>query len=261
MPNVRRIVPFSLLLACSLLTGSYAPPELAPTAVTGTYATVSAATCGASQLGAMAIPTDSAYEILRCNGSTWDHYVSGIKVVPPVFGNFTWANQSSATTDTAHGGIIITAPANGGTNNVNMLVQSLPGSTYTLETAFRISAVGSNSVAGGLVQRDSVAGTLVLSGVTYTNGWGYLGFNYNSPTSASSGIYADIQYRRDVYWAKTVVDGTNRTQWYSNDGVNYIAGSVVSKTSFVTPNQNGFAINVSNASYGGSVWLLHWTTY
>jgi hypothetical protein len=221
----------------------------------GTYAALPA-TCNA---GDAYIPTDSAYDILRCNpADTWNHYRDGRLLTPPVLADFAWINQGGATAVNTYGGVYLSAPAGAG-DNVRLLKKAAPGTPYTITAAFIPNLSHLNYSQCGLAFRESGSGKLSNWQIMHDSQWKFVATKMNSPTSFNANYaQATIDDQPSVVWFRIQDDGANRIVSYSRDGVSWKVTHTIGRTDFLTADEVGFFGNAVNATYSVEIWLIHW---
>ena len=226
----------------------------------GTYANLPAA---GTITGDLYFFTDSPYTHARWNGSSWDHFAGGHLMTIPVFGDFAWVNQGSATATTTYGGVIIYAPE-GASDSLRILKKAAPATPYTIEGAFTIPTMPVvNYNAGGLLFRNSAALTLASSGF----GTNFAAIPYyfsaavnkwTNPTTYSAAYLSVGIPVPSLLWFQISDNGTSRISRWSADGINWMHLHTVGRTDFLTADEIGFFANANNATYPAFVHLLHW---
>lgn len=200
----------------------------------------------AGTAGNLYLPTDAPY-LYRDNGSAWQAFGRIQAMTPPVAANFSWVNQGSASFGTNGGVLSMLAPAST-SDNLRLLVKSIPSAPYTITAALVTNSQNVNYLFGGLVLRDSASGKLIVL-EQFTNG-GFIGLvNYNSPTS-QSGTQSGSKSHGNVglVWFQIQDDNTNRTFRASADGTNWYQIYSGARTTFITPDQVGFFLDASHAT-------------
>lgn len=261
MPDTRRTLSALQTLLADNSAGDISPQDvrdflvsahLVNAITSGTYASIP----GSPIAGDIYIPTDSFYNLLRYNGSSWDHFKDGMQMVPPVVGDFTWVNQGDASTATTKGGIFFEAPANGSVN-VRIMKKAAPATPYIV-TAKIIPRLFDTAVLAGLAFRQSSDGKLQLFGLAF-GGVTYLASQkYNSATSFNAN-YTTISIS-DVgspLFLRIEDNGTNRICSWSTDGQNFVTVHSIGRTDFMTADEIGFTISPSSTVIAAYT-LLSW---
>lgn len=182
-------------------------------------------------------------------------------MTPPVLGDFTWVNQSTATATSLPGGAILLDTQAAAGVSLNGLFKSAPSTPYTIEAAvvFRFrSAAG--AVRCGLGFRESSTGKITGMGtrvppeISY-NSW------YN-PTSyqADANNYSIGTTQQVLLWLKITNDNTNLTYSWGATPYSYLQNTTQAKAAFFTtgPDQVGFYCDSNSSSTVQSMVLLSW---
>lgn len=219
---------------------------------------------GTGRAGDIYIPTDSFYDMLRHNGTSWDHFRFGKKLAPPNNASFSWANQGIGSVSTSNGGIIgVTSPGTQGTLQVRYM--TAPATPYTLTVGFLAHYWQFNYSQAGIGWRDS-SGKLVTFGVAYNGAWLLQSQKWNSATSYSaaysSAAMPPMLVHGPLIWLRLTNNGTNRTMQLSSNGVTW--------SQFRTDASNDFLDAVSThyihfywgdiSTYDVGITVLHWET-
>lgn len=223
---------------------------------TGTYASLPAS---GSKPGDLYIPTDSFYDFLRWNGSSWDHFRGGRLMTPPVNVSYSWDNQSATTVSTTNGGVVLFQTP--GTSGLHVRYKTAPATPYTIYTAFLPHYSASANSQVGLCFRSS-GGAIANCGVTYNGSWNVVVSKWTT-TSVFSASYASVSIypslvHGPVVWMALKDDGTNRSFLYSGNGVNWSTINSQVRTDFLTPTQVGFYCGDNNSTLDTGTTMLHW---
>lgn len=205
------------------------------------------------------VPTDSYYDFFRYNGSAWVPFIDGIECTLPDNTGFSWVNQGTSTLDTSKGAHIMTTVA-GENGGQHIRVKSAPSTPYTITAAFRALLVGNQFPAFYIVHRESGTSELRITGIYIDGGPTLSVDNWTSETVFSARPVGAglVGQHRGVVWLRITDDGTtNCTYAVSYDGRNYITLYTIARTTFLTPNQVGWA-GRPHASFGSIVTLLSW---
>jgi len=224
----------------------------------GTYANIP----GAPATGDLYLLTDSFYTALYYNGASWDHFIHGKKVIPPVSGDFSWINQGTATISTVNGGVHLNVPTVGATTNTVLLVKAAPSTPYTVTAAIITTMLGANYFNSGLCFRGSASGKFVTAMLAFSTSGSIMCTKYNSPTS-NAGDYVKLMSEQiagaQLLWFRIEDDGTNRNSYYSCDGINFMQYHSVARADFITADQIGWLLATNNATSGVKSTLVHWS--
>lgn len=207
--------------------------------------------------GRMYLTTDSP---VMCwdSGSAWSNFGPLFPLTPPQLGNWSWANQGSATATQYQSGIVIRSPKASG-DSLNMLVKAYPTAPFFFTIAVICNWINFSNARGGLVIYDSVGGKLVDLAL-YAGGseqqMVWINGKWNSTTSYNANYNTEALTTTTislppglVYWLQLHDDGTNRKWSVSNDGISFVQVAHQGNTDFVTPNKIGFYTNGNTTSY------------
>jgi hypothetical protein len=227
--------------------------------LSGTYASRPAA----GSAGRVYYPTDSLYNQLIDNGTSWDHFYLGRKMTPINLASFAWVNQGgSATVDTTYGYAYIMADNGGNSANMRILKQSLGGLPRTITTLVQSAMLGGNNLTeAGLVLRESSTGKLVTFAIGAT---GTLHtYSRPNPTTSPTDIHHfdnNYEMKASVY-LRLVVTSTTRTCYFSMDGQHWIqpwAADTLAANFTTAPDEVGFEADGWNGVYNIGAAFLTW---
>jgi hypothetical protein len=180
---------------------------------------------------------------------------------PTVQPTFTWVNQGTATSQLGTNYTTIRAVGrDASADDVKMLVKSIPTAPYVVTAYLKGHIFSKDYLAYGMCLRDSGSGKIIGLNTHYAGGFEVIIARYNSPSSfsASGGSYLiPDQYE----WFRIEDNGTNRIFKVSRDGIEWITLLTESNTTFMTPDQVGFAteaINASGTQMDTAVSLWYW---
>ena len=203
-------------------------------------------------------PTDSVYKLLCSPGNTWNYYVNGYKMTPPILGDFTWVNQGGATAVSTFGGVYMTAPVSGG-GSFRVLKKAAPATPYTITAAFIPGLTSVSYMTEGLAFRQSVDGKLATNSMSFSFEWRYVAAKFIDPTTYSADYtHISLFYVPAIIWLRIQDDGTDRISSFSMDGVTWTVLHTVGRTDFLTADEVGFAVDSNNATWPAQMWLIHW---
>lgn len=224
----------------------------------GTYANLPSS---GMQTGDLYIPTDSFYDLIRYNGSSWDHFRNGRLLTPPVNASYSWDNTGNGTVTTTYGGVVAIA-SQAISGQVNFRYKTAPSPPYTISVGFLPHYTHTNYAQVGIGWRDST-GKIILNSVGYNNAWVNRRSKWNSSTSYNSDY---TQYsihpmliHGPICWMQLQHDNTNLIFNVSSNGINWTNVGSASKTDFVNASgahQVGFGWGDANIDLGMTV--LHW---
>jgi hypothetical protein len=223
----------------------------------GTYANLP--TPGTNRVGDLYIPTDSFYDLIRYNGTSWDHFRNGRLLIPPVNSAFTWANQANGTVTGAYGGVVgISQDAIGGQMQIRYM--TAPATPYTITTGFLAHYWQYNYSSVGIGWRSS-SGQFATGNVGWNNGWVFRPYKWNSAISYNSD-YGQIpippaMVHGPIIWLQMFDNGTNRGWNFSSNGTNWTNIRTDSRTDFCSPDNVMFCWGDLSAQVG--ITLLHWS--
>lgn len=220
-----------------------------------TYANLPAA----GTAGRLFLPTDSIY-ILRDNGVSWDHWIGGIKVKPPIDGDFAWINQGTATLETSHGFIHLLALASGGGQDMKIRKKAAPSTPYTITVGILPNMPQLSFSTCGIGWRESSSGKLVTHGLqSQGNDLVITTQKLDSPTSFNSSYTtAAASYNAQPFFLRITDNGTNRICSFSSDKQHFITYHTVGRTDFITANEVYFFANALQTALDVGVSILSW---
>jgi hypothetical protein len=221
------------------------------------YANLIGTSCSGTNSGQIAIPTNSLYNLLRCNGATWDHFWHGTKVTPPTVTLLAGTVNNPVVT-AVNGGLFMEGAA-GSTFSVRGIYQSYPTPPFKVEVLVIPRWVIQNANAAGILLQDSVSGKLVTFGLHFTNNpaleinqWNTVS-SWNSSANSTPGPDA-----RGDLWLRIEDNGTNRLFSYSSDGSNWEQYFSHQRTTFITPDRLGIFVYNLNSNYKAGANFLHY---
>jgi hypothetical protein len=242
---------------------SYSQISSAPTSSTGAIASRPAS----SLAGNLYFPTDSYYTVLRDNGSTWDYFLYGQKLTPPVAGNFTFANQLSTTaTAQTNGAITLAYPASGTTSgdNLSFYYFAAPGTPYTKTfrfiPAWNTIDASRNERTGVCFEESSTGKVIIFDvGVSTTP---FMEVNKYTNFSTFSAVYTQVA-ASPPNWIRLISlrvsdDGTNLTWQWSSDGQNFLRFDQRARNDFFTtgPDRVGACLqSINNSGAFGTTYM------
>lgn len=137
---------------------------------------------------------------------------------PPVFADYSWVNQGSATSNVhKNGTMTLQAPA-ASSGGVHALVKSLPGTPWTAVARMSFSCYNGAWQEAGLILRESGTGKLYKFGIQMPT-WNQFLYYYADATTYSTSLLVNGHWGENVpFWWKIADNGTNLTFGISQDG-------------------------------------------
>jgi hypothetical protein len=173
----------------------------------------------------------------------------------PVSGDFSWANQGSATVTASGEGLYLFAPTGGG-NNMRCLEINAPSSPYEWVGRADYNLIGANYIAGGFHFRDSSGGKALLYSFGQSK---HTVYRYNSTTAWNSTV-REVTNDGVMKWVKIYDDGTYLSFYLSANGRNWIQLYYETRSAHIggAPNKIGWYVDVNNGTYDAGMHLLSW---
>ena len=169
-------------------------------------------------------------------------------------GRWTWVNQSTRTATLTNSNCTLTFPTAGATDNWGHIVQTAPGTPWTVVSKIGwAGTTSSNFTYGAIIARESSTGKFLNFGFDNVG----IASNYwTNNTTYSAGIqsYAYGTWpgpsRGEYGYFKLQDNGTNIILSFSQTGITYTQVASVSRTAFMAsgPNQVGLGIGANIAS-------------
>lgn len=219
----------------------------------GTYAAIP----GSPSSGDLHFLTDSFWNAVYYNGSSWDHFLHGkLLITPP---SFSWVNQGAASVSTTNGGESLICASAGGAHQVRIRKRAAPSTPYTVTLAYLPTVKGINYSFCGALFRESSTGKLRTL---------HLGFNANpiievynwtnetTPSAQLAVIRCDILISSPLVFWRIQDDGTNRKYHFSGDGINFVQIYTEGRTVDMTADEVGWFIDPYNQDQAAT--LIHW---
>lgn len=240
-----------------VLTAGAIQQMLADQVRSGTYANLPS-TSDALE-GHEYIPTDSFYDKFRFNGSVWVPFRNGKSLTLPPTTGWTWDNEDSSTVDFTTGAMRIKKLHTSAADRLSMQHRAIPSVPYVIKArilahlgcapsgvsvgpAFRQSSDG--KIHAYRILNRAAAGAAQLNSTTWTNSTTPVA-DLTTKTPFQIGALIEI----DVIIAD---DNTNRLMSYSIDnGDTVITWDTQTRTTFLTADQYGFAVDCGGTATGG----------
>lgn len=208
-------------------------------------------------------------------GGTGGLYSPSLLGVPPALGTWTQVNYGSSTSDNDNGFIYLECqdPGADNTNNIRILAQSLPGSTYDLKTTFRPvwTYYQGHAFESSMGIRDSGSGKLILMTFLISGGTLYVQINaYTNPTTFSSALFSisfgpgvsggmPFTANANIGFRISESGGTRYYWWSSDDGGHWSVIFSEAAGTFLTPDQAIIATNSQDNGVVVGILLNGWS--
>src|SRR5574340_935030 len=194
------------------------------------------------------------------------YYGPIFRLYPPNDAEWSWVNQGGATVNVAEGGIFLKAPANGA-RLFRIREKALPAAPYEVTLGYIPLFSGAQFAEVAVGWRASSSGKLILADMLWSNvnGSSEFGvFKFSTPAvyEGAYGVAGSVNVvpfaGSGIRFVKLKDDGTNRSVWISNDGVNFLVlpQSVASRTDYVTPDRVVFAVSSGSTTHDAGVTLV-----
>jgi hypothetical protein len=186
--------------------------------------------------------------------------------VAPVAAQFAWINQGIATevATTIHGsaGLYLSAAAGGGTG-FRIRKKAAPATPWGVRLRFIPNIIADNFFSVGLVMRQSSDGKMATFMLEYNSVRMIVARTYSSASvfNATVGIAAPYDFGHEVYGLQMEDNGTNRVWSMIADGKNPLTLATEGRTTYLTANEMGYAIQVDSAIWGGGMTVLSWEEF
>lgn len=209
--------------------------------------------------GSIYMCTDSPIQFIRSGGS-WKPYLGSQPLVTPPAAN-TWSliNATLNTNFSDHkGGLIFNGSYTAATMHVAKV--TAPATPYQITVHFLPTWTAGdnpstfNFATSGICWRQASNGNLQTFGPTHAttvtgiyvnvfrllvaSGSGSTGITYTNSTDFN---FPNLLSNLMTYgvWMRGIDDGTNRSIWYSNDGINFQRINQITRTTSITPDEVG----------------------
>ena len=200
--------------------------------------------------------SDGLYQCVW-NGSAWEYYHGGFRMIRPLLSQFAWINQGGAIAAQTSG-IVLTAPTGTGGGGCRILKKAAPSVPYKVTTAFLPSMWPDGACFSGVLWRESSSGKLVTLRWLMNSNTVYL-----SIWDSASAIIADytgknhlgIELFRGMVWVRMEDDGTNRRVNISPDGQSWMEYHIHPSNNHIVANEIGFYIRADSGP-GSHINLL-----
>lgn len=180
------------------------------------------------------------------DGTTWNPIGQTDICTALKTSDFTWQNQSGATSTDFGSAIFLFAPNGMSTQNLRYLYKTPPTAPYTVTAKFiHLGAFTTNaSVFYGLAFGD---GTKFITFHVTTNGnaWNVDVASWNDVNTFNSSLFSHDFYdvNDNVQWIRFSDDGINRSFQISRDGINFIEIYNMANSTFLTTSRVGIVMD------------------
>ena len=171
-------------------------------------------------------------------------------------------NQGGATVTTFSGGLYLEAPTNASIG-WRIRKKSAPSPPYVITAAIipQMLAVSFHRIA--MVWRNAGSGnfiTIELSFKAATQPPDLIANRWNSATShnGTTQVGPSLLGQPQLWFIRIADDNANRTASISFNGIHFIQFFTQARTTFITPDEVGFAVDPNNATYKVGLSLVHW---
>ena len=240
----------------------------------GTNASFKATPPASPSAGDEFVCTDSSFSYVY-TGAAWQAYFQSTPVVEPTAA-LTTINAASATVDYSKGGMLITVPQGTSSYGLFAVVKPVLVGAYYIDVAF--SAIQpQNNGGGGIGITD---GTATSNKAVYMK-WGYEGssapqmerqgatnfttFSSNSSVSIPTSLLqfnSQFIISPEMIWMRIYDDGTtNRTFYFSYNGLAWVQIFQESRTDFLTPTQAALVLGNYLTDAASYYYLVHFSVH
>jgi hypothetical protein len=181
---------------------------------------------------------------------------------PPVFSNWTWVNQGTATAGDQGTGIVLTDVTHSG-NSLAILKRTAPVSTpYQITAGILPQGIDRDFCSLGVCFRKSGDGSLQCIGLLRNTSLNLRAYTHSSPTSSGS-IVSSINPLADSFAGAAIIylrlrdDGTNLIFSYSTNGYVFTQLHSMARGS-PAPDEVGFFIDSNATTLDISIALVSW---
>lgn len=183
-------------------------------------------------------------------------------LTPPVDGDFAWINQGGAAVVASGGTVYLSAPLDSGTQDWRIRKKTAPATPYTITAVFLRTGLCVNYTQFGLLFRNSGSGVLHVLSVQF-NSAVPPGLLLNSVKYTSPTVYNSLYISTPFIIGRTILlriadNGTSRICSISPDGINWIPYHTIGRTDYLTADEVGFGLDVSNTTHGSGITLVSW---
>ncbi len=236
-----------------LTVASGLPAWVAPNVPTTTAAQASRP--AAATNGNLFLPTNG-YTVQRDTGAAWAHWGPLFPFTAPPSSGWSWVNQGTATIDTTGGPIALTSVATSG-DDIRAYVRTAPSTPYVITAHLRHNLTATAAAYCGLCWRQSSDGKLVTFQMQRETQMRVI--RWTNPTTYGGAVDLDeVPPSWSVEWFRISDDGTDRKVWISADGQHWVLLHSIGRTTFLTADQVGIAVNSGSTTRDLTLTLLSW---
>lgn len=231
--------------------------------LTGTYSALTSTACGTGNAGQIAVPNDSVYGYLRCNGTgTWEAFGEGKKFTAPPATGWSWVNQGTANETTSGGIRTLTAPAAGAVA-LRLSVRSVPATPYTATVQVHPAVMGAANQCGLVFYETGTQRSMTFGPSVNASSVAGLGVIYYPTTTSQDPSVQHVVGTLGTSsraWLRMQDDGTMLIFSASADGLTWVEIHRESRTARFTtaPDRIGYACNAAHASIPATMGISHW---
>lgn len=209
--------------------------------------------------GKLFIPTDG-YLAEYDDGSTWRPFGFASKFTPVIDSDYSWVNQGDATVTASKNVIVLRDDGDSGRNS-RLRVKTTPSTPYTITMCFQpMLWPGVQYPSCGMCFYETSSGKMVTMQLLSNNGVLTLGFYKQTNVTTFSAQYEERIFpcMGSPYWFRFKDDGTNRSSWWSWDGINFEQFYSGSRTDFLTADKVGFFVDSLLSSKPATITVYSW---
>jgi hypothetical protein len=211
----------------------------------------------ASNAGDLFLPSDG-FSLERDTGAAWVPWGPLFPLTLPSDTGFAWVNQGTSTITTTRGALHLKTVA-GENSGQHMRVKTAPATPYTVTALLLGCCVGGTNPGYGLVHRQSSDGKIRIFALFNATNERTLAIDNwtNETTFSARPADADEFHGDGPVWFRMADNGTNCIYSISANGQDWIQVYSVGRTTFLTPDQIGFACR-PHASYDAHCTVISW---
>jgi len=207
--------------------------------------------------GRVYLPTDSFYNNVFDNGSSWNYFIDGKVVTPPLAAsNWTLVTGGNATLTDSKSGLYLSTASNT-TTSAEAVLRAVPGSTPYTITMRLIPNFLCTTADTPMFGVCFTNGTTVASQISGVRFFSTPTSNlYHSIQSAAWTSFAYAGETNSVLWSQCAItgpdlwirlsnSGATKTMSVSKDGINFLTVATLAVATPFTPTHYGFFGNVA----------------
>ena len=189
-------------------------------------------------------------------------------VTDPTTQSWSGTNMTGATLTTGTETLYLAAPSNSG-DSLRVQTIAVPSTPYTRTLGFIPSLFATNYQLCGMCLMDN-SGKLITVDCTFNSAlnsqsqsitvtkWSGTGTFSATYATTPTNIIAAAWHAGPCMWFQIQDDGTHRTYYISNDGVNFQQILQTTSSDFITPTKIGFYVDSNNSSLGCGMEVVSW---